>query len=259
MDFPALKRLKTHIQTVPQQFLSLSEKALRDKARPGKWSKMEILGHLLDSARYNLMRFTEISFLPHPYQVKSYQQDELVRVQGYQQASPANLIISWEMLNRQILSLLQSYPAESASWEILLPNGEEKDLFFLADDYVVHLEHHLKQIFGEKFSPPALQRSFSVAAARKKLQKVPTQFVELSRDGYWSFEYYAPEKIDLQQPHSRDEVYFVTSGSGMFVNGDKRHPFTTGDLLFVPAGVVHRFEDFTEDFGCWVVFGGREQ
>ena len=48
----------------------------------------------------------------------------------------------------------------------------------------------------------------------------------------------------------------VISGTGTFVNGPRRHGFKPGDLLFVPAGTVHRFEDFSDDFSTWVVFYG---
>jgi len=74
--------------------------------------------------------------------------------------------------------------------------------------------------------------------------------------GTLSLEYYAPRGSDTQNPHERDEVYFVASGSGWFRNGDVRHRFETGDALFVPAGAEHRFEDFSEDFGAWVIFYG---
>ena len=69
---------------------------------------------------------------------------------------------------------------------------------------------------------------------------------------------YAPRQRDPQQPHRQDEVYVVVQGSGHFVNGETRHPFTSGDVLFVPAGVVHRFEDFTEDLIVWVIFYGPD-
>ena len=71
-------------------------------------------------------------------------------------------------------------------------------------------------------------------------------------------EYYAPAGVDRQTPHARDELYVVLSGTGWFVNGDERHPFAPGDVLFVPAGTVHRFEDFTEDFATWVMFYGPD-
>ena len=69
-------------------------------------------------------------------------------------------------------------------------------------------------------------------------------------------EYYAPRGADAQTPHSRDEVYIVIRGSGWFVNGAERRRFQAHDVLFVPAGVTHRFEDFTDDFAVWVVFYG---
>ena len=50
----------------------------------------------------------------------------------------------------------------------------------------------------------------------------------------------------------------MIAGSGTFVLDGHRHPFAPGTALFVPAGVVHRFEDFTPDFVTWVVFWGPD-
>jgi mannose-6-phosphate isomerase-like protein (cupin superfamily) len=71
-------------------------------------------------------------------------------------------------------------------------------------------------------------------------------------------EIYAPRGQDPQKPHSRDEVYFVATGTGEFVCGDNRQRFGPSDLLFVAAGVEHRFEDFTQDLAVWVLFYGPE-
>ena len=87
---------------------------------------------------------------------------------------------------------------------------------------------------------------------------VGERFRTLFRHGSLEVEIYAPRGSDPQQPHTRDEVYVVISGSGWFVNGDERHRFAPGDLLFVPAGVEHRFEDFSDDFATWVIFYGPE-
>jgi mannose-6-phosphate isomerase-like protein (cupin superfamily) len=70
--------------------------------------------------------------------------------------------------------------------------------------------------------------------------------------------FYAPKGHDAQTPHTRDEVYVVASGRGWFVRGHERVPFAQGDALFVAAGEEHRFEDFSEDFGTWVMFYGPE-
>ena len=84
------------------------------------------------------------------------------------------------------------------------------------------------------------------------------RFAKVLEHGTMEVEVYAPQGHDPQAPHSRDELYFIVSGSGEFVNGPERHPFGPGDALFVPAGVEHRFENFTEDFATWVVFYGPE-
>jgi mannose-6-phosphate isomerase-like protein (cupin superfamily) len=81
---------------------------------------------------------------------------------------------------------------------------------------------------------------------------------KLFRHGTLSIELYAPRGTDTQEPHSRDEVYAVARGSGWFQNGNLRHGFDAGDVLFVPAGVVHRFEEFTDDLAVWVFFYGPE-
>ena len=92
--------------------------------------------------------------------------------------------------------------------------------------------------------------------ARAALQISPTPFVEMLRHGSMSVEWYAPQEVDLQQPHEQDELCVVVSGSGMFLNDEIPQPFGPGDVLFVPAGIEHRFFDFTADFGTWVIFYG---
>ena len=69
---------------------------------------------------------------------------------------------------------------------------------------------------------------------------------------------YAPRSNDPQQPHTRDEVYVVAKGSGEFLCGGERNAFKAMDLLFVPAGVTHRFEKFSDDLTVWVMFYGPE-
>lgn len=84
------------------------------------------------------------------------------------------------------------------------------------------------------------------------------RFAEVFKRGSLLVEIYAPRGHDPQQPHTRDEVYIVVAGHGEFVNGGERHRVAPGDFLFVPAGVVHRFENFNEDLTVWVIFYGPE-
>ncbi len=83
-------------------------------------------------------------------------------------------------------------------------------------------------------------------------------FATLFRHGTLAVELYIPVKIDKQTPHSRDEVYVVVRGTGMFFDGATRRACSAGTLLFVAAGQVHRFEDFSDDFVTWVLFYGPE-
>jgi mannose-6-phosphate isomerase-like protein (cupin superfamily) len=82
--------------------------------------------------------------------------------------------------------------------------------------------------------------------------------VTMFTHGTASIEYYAPRGADRQRPHRQDEIYVVASGTGTFVCGEARTAFEPLDVLFAPAGIVHRFEDFTDDFGTWVLFYGPQ-
>lgn len=94
--------------------------------------------------------------------------------------------------------------------------------------------------------------------ALQKLTTVESPFLKVFEHGTLSVEVYKPEKVDLQQPHSRDEVYIIISGNGEFLNDGIRSEVKTGDFLFVSAGIEHRFENFTNDFSTWVLFYGPE-
>jgi mannose-6-phosphate isomerase-like protein (cupin superfamily) len=101
---------------------------------------------------------------------------------------------------------------------------------------------------------------FKLADALKQL---PTpegeRFIELFNHGTLNIELYAPRGIDAQTPHSRDEIYVIATGTGTFRRGqDADMKFRPGDVLFVPAGVEHRFKDFSDDLAAWVFFYGPE-
>ncbi len=84
------------------------------------------------------------------------------------------------------------------------------------------------------------------------------QSVLLFEHGSLVVKLYAPRGHDPQTPHSRDEIYVVAQGSGDFVCSGTRQPFAPNDVLFVAAGVEHRFENFSDDLAVWVFFYGPE-
>jgi len=118
-----------------------------EKTAPQKWSKKEILGHLVDSAINNIQRFTEIQDSEHPFRIKNYNPDQLVKANFYQRKDVGELFQLWQHLNTHIRFLIANQSAVTLIYPIILHNGEEKDFKFLIDDYVEHLEHHLDQIY----------------------------------------------------------------------------------------------------------------
>ena len=111
----------------------------------------------------------------------------------------------------------------------------------------------------QNFSLAAEKRKVSVAEGIAQLPNAGGEpFSVVLEHGSLSVEIYAPRGADLQKPHTRDEAYVVIRGKGEFINGEARQPFKEGDFIFVPAGVEHRFVNFTGELMVWVIFYGPE-
>lgn len=136
-------KAEEYFQTIPTE-------SLENKPAPQKWSKKEILGHLIDSGINNLQRFTEIEFEQKPFPIRRYRQNELVIANDYQNAEIKEILTFWLAINRRIESVMARQTPESLSYEVLIDGVQKETLEFLMKDYVKHLEHHLFQIFGEK-------------------------------------------------------------------------------------------------------------
>jgi mannose-6-phosphate isomerase-like protein (cupin superfamily) len=95
-------------------------------------------------------------------------------------------------------------------------------------------------------------------AVNQLAQEAPAVFAVLMRHGSMSVEYFAPKDRDTQTPHRQDELYIIAAGESKFYrNGETVH-CKTGDVLFVPAGMEHRFINFSDDFAIWVIFYGPD-
>lgn len=103
-----------------------------------------------------------------------------------------------------------------------------------------------------------MSATFPVQDALAALAQASGEFTTLFRHGTLEVEIYRPVGTDKQKPHRRDELYVVISGTGVFLHGPARTPFRAGDVLFVEAGIEHRFVDFTADFATWVFFYGPD-
>ncbi len=63
---------------------------------------------------------------------------------------------------------------------------------------------------------------------------------------------------DGQQPHTEDEVYYIVRGRATIRVGDEDRPVEPGTLVYVAAGVEHRFHTITEDLTTLVLFAPAE-
>lgn len=121
---------------------TISDETFHFKPSPAKWSKKEILGHLVDSAQNNIRRFIVGQYDERPKIV--YNQDKWVAVSNYQQYQMTDLIELWDGLNRHICHLLRFMPDEMSKCEV--ETEQVHNLRWLAEDYIRHLLHHLHQV-----------------------------------------------------------------------------------------------------------------
>ncbi|MEP7253118.1 MAG: cupin domain-containing protein [Ginsengibacter sp.] len=97
----------------------------------------------------------------------------------------------------------------------------------------------------------------TIHEAKERLRNETHPFVKLMEDGNMTVEYFAPKVKDTQSPHKQDELYVIVSGSSEFYRDSETINCKKGDILFVPAGMEHRFNNFSEDFATWVIFYGE--
>jgi hypothetical protein len=123
---------------------AISEPSAAQKPAPNKWSKKEILGHLIDSAANNHQRFIRLQ-LEREISLPGYEQDGWVRVAQYQNRPWAEIIALWAAYNRHLATIIESLDP-SALGHVWHSPGGDLTLEFIATDYVSHLKHHLRQI-----------------------------------------------------------------------------------------------------------------
>ncbi|WP_045576974.1 DinB family protein [Desulfosporosinus sp. I2] len=142
-----IKRLNYLVQTVPLRVKEFSEQELSSQL-VGKWSKREILGHLCDSATNNHHRFTKIQFESQPFVVSPYSQNNWVLIQDYQSIPSDEIVNLWATLNRHIVRVISKTPEEKLLYICDIGDNKYITLYDLIQDYLRHMDHHLRQIFG---------------------------------------------------------------------------------------------------------------
>jgi len=141
----AIKRLSQITEEFPELLKGISEMKFSLKPAPNKWSKKEILGHLIDSATNNHQRFIRVQFEHRPH--ISYDQNSWVEHSHYNQLTAKQLIRFWTVYNKHLIEIIKRIPEENLQRQCKMKDGKLVTLEFLINDYVVHMEHHLRVIF----------------------------------------------------------------------------------------------------------------
>lgn len=139
-----IEQLTKIVELAEAQLQAIDEKTFALKESPLKWSKKEILGHLIDSVTNNHRRFVLAQFEVNP--IVSYDQDKWCKYNHYQNIDTAQLIALWKAQNIQLIKLWKNLSTDDFQ-----KRANDQTLEFLAADYNAHLIHHLSQITGSTY------------------------------------------------------------------------------------------------------------
>lgn len=143
-----MQSIATELEQVINKYIddlrAVPEAEMSFKPSPTKWSKREILGHLIDSAQSNIRRFVVGQYEEVPKIV--YNQDKWVAITNYQQYPIPDIVELWYLLNKHIIAVLRNTSAENAQRKV--QTEKLNTIEWLAKDYTRHLLHHLHQVLS---------------------------------------------------------------------------------------------------------------
>ena len=149
-------RLAADVDEACSWLLTLDDDRTAERPGGGKWSPREILGHLIDSASNNHQRFVRACW-QEDLVFAGYDQDAWVEAQRYQETPWPELVSLWADYNRHLARVMASVPTDvrqtprarhnfdRIAYRPVAPD-QPSTLEYFMDDYVLHLEHHLRQI-----------------------------------------------------------------------------------------------------------------
>ncbi len=141
-----IDKLHYLIDTIPSKLLSMADETFKLKPETNKWSKQEIIGHLIDSAANNHQRFIRIQYENVP--AIFYDQDKWNALNHYQLMDSVHVIYFWKIYNQHLLEVIKNIPDANLTKEGNTGGEKNVTLQWLIQDYIEHMEHHLKQVLN---------------------------------------------------------------------------------------------------------------
>jgi hypothetical protein len=156
------KSLRQTIKTLKPLLQKITDKDAAIKPAPKKWSKKEILGHLIDSACNNQQKFVRLLIATEPHiDFIGYTQDDWVAVQRYQKAKWKQLIRTWYEYNMHIAHIIENANAKKLPNTIAINGVGAFRLDFIMSDYIEHLKHHIKAILPDASIESAFENVYN--------------------------------------------------------------------------------------------------
>ena len=129
----------------------ITEKEAGMKPTPRAWSKKEELGHLIDSASNNHIRFVHASLTAEiggsgEFRGSGYEQDRWVDLHGYNEMPWSEIVGFWRQYNDFLAALVRRIPEDRLATPCVVGNSSPVTLGFLIEDYILHMQHHLDHI-----------------------------------------------------------------------------------------------------------------
>jgi hypothetical protein len=140
-----LTELAAVVAATPKRLVDISDYDAETKPDPARWSKKEILGHLIDSVANNHQRIVRAQ-MTRSTEFPSYAQEAWVKGQAYNLAAWPDLVNLWLLYNRHLLHVLRNLPEPVLLHDVSIGGKPPITVQAMAQDYVGHLKHHLAQI-----------------------------------------------------------------------------------------------------------------